>query len=327
MNTIVKFIIISLIGYISINSYIVPLLFRKERNNQENFLLEFFNIKQIESYYSLLNFQDKILEKKTYIIPEISIKISCKKEKVFIKRFIIPLQFNLINNCFFDEGINLIFKSLNIGYYFEDMSLKANILEEIEKLIKNDSFKKNGDIILGYDLDNNKNKIYFDTNNDYISSYEWNNQMASDNLLYREYKFTNDLTILDKFLENNFNNQEKIYITELFNLYKNLDKILYRIKYKKSSNYISDDIDSLHINFKDYIIIDDKFIKLFKKFLSDINCNEDLFCSKIIDKEIHWISLNQGGDINIYIRYQNNIDKLLNLCQLPFHLLSNNLYK
>jgi len=45
MNTIIKFILISLIGYISINSYIVPLLFRKERNNQENFLLEFFNIK------------------------------------------------------------------------------------------------------------------------------------------------------------------------------------------------------------------------------------------------------------------------------------------
>ena len=361
MNLIVKIIIFLVILVICYFYMIEPIFYRLERNRQEKFLQEFFDKNEMKSYYNLLNFQDKILNKKTFLIPEISLKIS--NEEINFKRFVIPFQFNLINSELFDEGIDIIFKALNINDTTpEEFNLKANILEEIEKHLDNERFQQNGDLILGHDFKNEINKIYIDTNDDYLTSFEWQAD-TKENLFFREYKFTNNNKIYPEFLDN-FNLEIKENLMDLFPE-ENINKILYRVKYTKNNNKnnnkneninnsdidinqgdnndnINQIIDSIHINLNNFIFIDDNVYEKIKNIINKINNSNDKNITeieynnleKIKNKEIAWFSINNKSiniteqednnlSINLYIRGNNKYDKIMQKIQFPFLLLNN----
>ena len=72
MKLILKIVIFLLIIVISYSFVIEPIFYRLERNEQEKFLKLIFDEKELIPFKNILEFQDKLLDKKTYLVPEIS---------------------------------------------------------------------------------------------------------------------------------------------------------------------------------------------------------------------------------------------------------------
>ena len=308
---------------IIIYQIIYPTLFRLENKKQIQFL-ELNNI-DTKIYKTLVDYQNRILEKKTYIIPELSFKIS---DNYFNNsRYILPIEFKLLNSIYFDSLTDYIFdKALEIDNGEPDsLDLKATILDKLELLSGDSNFVNYGDIIIGFDEYENNNKIYFDTNNFKIHSYEWNKFNYSYNKyrLYEEttyYDYLKTLFFIDKTYNKNFSN----IILELADE-ENIKIILSRTK-KYNNREIK---DSFHISLKKPIIINKNFINLFEKLSKKIfnysNKKTQEFFELNNKKKIHWFSITylekeKYLDMNFYFRDENISDAILQYLQIPLQL-------
>ena len=322
-----------------------PILINLEREEQDNFIIK----NNIESniYQKLSNLQDYVLKKKTYITPEISYKIN--KSSINFKRYIIGIQFNLLNSYYFDYITDNIFDMLDLENNPEALDLKADILQEMEILTTHEEFIQNGDLGLGFDFNspNKKYKIYFDNFNEIIS-YEWIRGIY-DKYYYRKYTEKNN-TYLFKFFKmikinlQNSEEQKKLLILEknIYNLfdYFNIERLL--LRYKKTKDICF--YDSINIKFIEPMIINKNltngFINFLNKFLDNSNKNKNNIINEFEENfkinnnnKIHWISLGVSEkfyynknlnefEINIYIRNKNNYDIILQKLQIPIIISS-----
>jgi hypothetical protein len=318
-----KLFFIILIICITIYQIIYPTLFRLENKKQIQFL-ELNNI-DTKIYKTLVDYQNRILEKKTYIIPELSFKIS---DNYFNNsRYILPIEFKLLNSIYFDSLTDYIFdKALEIDNGEPDsLDLKATILDKLELLSGNSNFVNYGDIIIGFDEYENNNKIYFDTNNYKIHSYEWNKFNYSYNKyrLYEEstyYDYLKTLFLIDKTYNENFSK----FILEMADE-ENIRTILARTK-KYNNVEIT---DSFHICLNNPIIINENFINLFEKLSKKIFNYSNKKIKKFFElnnkKKIHWFSItylenDNYLDMNFYFRDENISDAILQYLQIPLQL-------
>lgn len=298
---------------------IYPTLFSLENKKQ----IEFLELNDIDTkiYKNIVNYQNKILEKKTYLVAELSFKVS---DNYFNgSRYILPIEFKLFNSIYFDYLLNYIMcNALQLNEHDLDMvDLKSTILDKLESLSCDNNFINYGDLIIGFDNYENTNKIYFDTNDHKIYSYEWNKFNCSFNK-YREYgessyfEYIQTVFYIDKTYNNNFSNI-------LFQLIDddNIGTVLSRVK--------SGQIDSLHISLINPIIINEQFIKIFEA-LSKCIFNYDnviymkslKLLEKNMNKKIHWFSISyiekdEYLDMNFYFRDRNISDTILQYLQIP----------
>jgi hypothetical protein len=318
-----KLFFIILIICITIYQIIYPTLFRLENKKQIQFL-ELNNI-DTKIYKTLVDYQNRILEKKTYIIPELSFKIT---DNYFNNsRYILPIEFKLLNSIYFDSLTDYIFdKALEIDNGEPDsLDLKATILDKLELLSGDSNFVNYGDIIIGFDEYENNNKIYFDTNNYKIHSYEWNKFNYSYNKyrLYEEstyYDYLKTLFLIDKTYNENFSK----FILEMADE-ENIRTILARTK-KYNNVEIT---DSFHICLNNPIIMNKKFINFFEKLSKNIFNYSNEKIKKFFElnnkKKIHWFSItylenDNYLDMNFYFRDENISDAILQYLQIPLQL-------
>lgn len=340
-----KHIIFLIVIYILLYNILTPILINLEREEQDNFIIK-NNIEQ-NIYQKLSSLQDYVLKKKTYITPEISYKI--KNNNINFKRYIIGIQFNLLNSYYFDYVTDNIFSMLDLEDNPESLDLKANILQEMEILATYEDFIQNGDLGMGFDFNspNKKYKIYFDNFKE-IVSYEWIRGIY-DKYYYRKYTEKNN-SYLFKFFKmiklNLKTKKEKNRLLKLeksiYNLfdYFNIDRLL--LRYKKTKNICF--YDSINIKFIEPMIINEELTQNFINFLNNFITNSNNMKNNIIldfkknfeinkDNKIHWISLgvsenfyyNKNVDefeINIYIRNKNNYDIFLQKLQIPIVISS-----
>lgn len=341
-----KHLIFLIIIYILSYNILTPILINLEREEQDNFIIK-NNIEQ-KIYKKLSNLQDYVLKKKTYITPEISYKI--KNSSINFKRYIVGIQFNLLNSYYFDYITDSIFEMLDLENNPDALDLKADILQEMEVLTTYEEFIQNGDLGMGFDFNNpnkKKYKIYFDNFNE-IVSYEWIRGIY-DKYYYRKYTEKNNSYLFKffKMLKSNLqstNDINKLLILEknIYNLfdYFNIERLL--LRYKKTKDICF--YDSINIKFIEPLIINDNFTQKFINFLNNFIDNSCATKNNIINEfqknfiinnnnKIHWISLGVSEnfyynkninefEINIYIRNKNNYDLILQKLQIPIIISS-----
>jgi hypothetical protein len=314
------FILIILIGIIY--QIIYPTLFRLENKKQKEFLkLNNFDTK---IYEELIEIQNKILDKKTYFIPELSFKVS--KNYFNNSRYIIPIEFKLFNSIYFDKITDYIFdNALNIDKTDPDaLDLKAKILDNMEMLSGDKEYINYGDLIIGFDKKENKNKIYFDTNDFKIYSFEWENENYINNKfrLYKESDFANFISFI-YLIDKTHNPTYSKLLLSLFDD-SNIKTILKRERFTIDNNFI----DSVHVSLHKPTKIDNLFIDNFQNFIKKIFSINDLpnnYLNKNINKEIYWFSITyieeqQYLDMNFYFRDENISDKILQYLQIPLQI-------
>lgn len=307
---------------------IYPTLFRLENKKQ----IEFLELNNIDTkiYKKIVDYQNKILEKKTYLIPELSFKIT---DNYFnSSRYILPIEFKLFNSIYFDSLTDYIFdNALEFDNSDPDaLDLKSIILDKLETLSGNKNFLNYGDVIIGFDNHENNNKIYFDTNDYKIHSYEWN----KFNYIYNKYRLYNESSYFDYlktifYIDKTYNKNFSNLIFDLVDE-NNIKTVLSRTKtFNKTKKNV---IDSLHVSLKKPIIIDQNFINILNKITNKIfNYKNDLINKKIKtlelnkNKKIHWFSITyleeeKYLDMNFYFRDKNISDTILQYLQIPLQI-------
>ena len=208
--------------------------------------------------------------------------------------------------------------------------MKAIILDKLESLSGDKNFLNYGDVIIGFDNYENNNKIYFDTNDYKIHSYEWN----KFNYIYNKYRLYNESSYFDYlktifYIDKTYNKHFSKMIFDLIDE-DNIKTVLSRTKtYNHTKNKV---VDSLHISLKTPIIINKNFIDTLNKITGEIfNYKNNLYENviKILElnqnKKIHWFSITylekeKYLDMNFYFRDENISDTILQYLQIPLQI-------